>query len=85
MAPKMPTTQHSDVLAALKDEIRKYCDGELNDDMAVDELHILDDDLTAIALALEKKLRFRLDRKTYWEIKTIADWARLIHAQSNDR
>jgi hypothetical protein len=81
----MPTVEYSQVLAALKKEIGRYYDGALSDDMAVDDLDLLGDDLTAVALALEKQLRFRLDRKLYRQIKTIADWARLIHAQGCDR
>lgn len=81
----MPTIEYDQVLATLKEEIAKYYDGDLRDGMAIDDLNLVGDDLTAVALALEKQLRFRLDRNLYPQITTIADWAGLVHAKINDR
>jgi hypothetical protein len=41
--------------------------------MSVDGLPIAGDDLTAIALALERKVQFTVDRKLYPKIRTVAD------------
>ena len=71
--------EYEEVLAALKSEIGRYYDGELSEDLSVDDLQLVGDDLTAIALALERELRLKLDRKMYRQIRTIADWARLLH------
>ena len=57
--------------------LRDFGDG---DDFQRD-LHILSDDLTAIALTLEDQLGVRLDRREYRKITNVMSFAKALHEQ----
>lgn len=75
----MPSLSYEQAVLAVRAEISKYHDGEFgNSDDLHRDLDLISDDLSAIALALEKSLRVKLGRNQYREIKNVDGWARAI-------
>lgn len=75
----MPILSYEKVVLAVRAEIAKYRDGEFsNSDDLYRDLGIESDDLSVIALSLEKSLGVKLDRNQYREIKNVNGWAQAI-------
>ena len=74
-----PSLSYDQAIFAVRAEIAKYHDGDFNDyDKLTDVLNIASDDLSAIALSLEKKLGVKLDRDQYREIESVHSWGQAI-------
>lgn len=79
----MPSLDYNQAVAAVRAEIAKYYDEDFsNTDNLSADLGILSDDLSAVALSLEKRTGVKLDSKDYREIATIESWARAIQRKS---
>ena len=64
---------------AVRYEIAKYYDGFFNNyDNLTRDLKILSDDLSVIALSLERRLGVKLDRRQYRAIEDVDSWAQAI-------
>jgi hypothetical protein len=79
----MPPLSYDQALAAVRLEVARYLDGDFTDDQKLRaELRICSDDLTAIALALERRLKIKLPQRDYDEVLTAADLARAFQLRS---
>jgi hypothetical protein len=70
------------VAAVIRNEVVKYFDGHFSDDdNFIEDMHILSDDLTAISLAVEKKLSLKLYRNEYRTVTNVSSYtlAVLLH------
>lgn len=77
----MSEPSYEEAAQAIRAEIAKYHDGEFeNYDDLIRDLGIASDDLSVIALSLEKRLGVKLDHKQYRAIKDVDSWARAICA-----
>lgn len=75
----MVHSSYDDIASLIRSEISKYYDGEFrNTDHLIHDLGILSDDISAIALTLEKRLGIKLDRAEYREIRNVDDWAKAL-------
>jgi acyl carrier protein len=78
--PAPQITSIEDIVAAVHAEVARYVVGKFGDtDDLILDLRILSDDLTAIALALERRLGITLDEGDYGEIRTVLDLAKALH------
>lgn len=69
---------------AIREEFQKYIDRQFNDtDHFQRDLKISSDDLTAIALELEKKFGLKIERRLYRNVNNIAEYSELIRAHQN--
>jgi acyl carrier protein len=66
-------------IAIVRTEISKYYDKEFNnnDNLYID-LSISSDDLSAIALSIERKYGIKFERDEYKNINNVEEWARII-------
>lgn len=71
-----------DVAEIIRAEIAKHVSREFSDtDDFVRDLHLLSDDLTAIALSIERRLGVRLDRREYSKISDLRSYAEVLSKQ----
>lgn len=71
-----------DVVLAIRAELADYVAGPFADtDHFSTDLHLLSDDQTAIALAVEKRLGVRLDRQEYQHIFNVLTFAKALHSK----
>ena len=70
---------YNEIVSVIRDVVSQYYDEEFsNTDRFGSDIDLISDDLTAIALEVEKKLGVRLDRKEYRSIENIDSYARAI-------
>ena len=64
---------------SIRSEVAKYYDEEFSDtDDFSKDLHINSDDLSAIAISLEKKLGLKIDSKDYRSINNVESYASVL-------
>ncbi|WP_157783517.1 hypothetical protein [Rhizorhabdus wittichii] len=75
----MPHLNIDQSIAIVRAEISKYYDKEFNniDNLYID-LSIASDDLSAIALSIERKYGIKFERDEYKNINNVEEWARII-------
>jgi len=74
MAPDYDTIVHS-----IREEISKYYDGNYsNTDSFTRDLHIASDDLSVVAISLEKKFSIKLGSQEYRDITNVESYARAL-------
>ena len=70
---------NDDVLRLVREEFAKYIDRKFDDHEDFQrDLKLASDDLTAIALAVERKLRIKIDRRLYQTVHTVMEFAQLV-------
>ncbi|MBO9376471.1 hypothetical protein GG804_06810 [Sphingomonas histidinilytica] len=75
----MPNLNIDQSIAILRAEISKYYDKEFsNIDSLYIDLSIASDDLSAIALSIERKYGIKFEKNEYREINNVEEWARVI-------
>jgi acyl carrier protein len=75
----MQSTTHDEILEAIRGEIAKYVDRSFgNEDDFVVDMCLHSDDLSAVALSLERKLGIKIDRKQYRSINNIDQYTALV-------
>ncbi|MBU3077679.1 hypothetical protein [Sphingomonas quercus] len=69
----------SELAAVIHDEVAKYVDREFGDGEGfVSDLELASDDLSAIALTLEKRFNVKIERRRYREVSNVDDYADLF-------
>jgi acyl carrier protein len=69
----------NEVLKLVREEFAKDIDRDFGDQEDFQhDLKLASDDLTAIALEIEKKLGIKIDRRLYRTVNTIAEYVQLI-------
>ena len=72
----MNTATRFEIIKAIRDEISKYFEGEFTDhDHLIEDMHILSDDLTAIALGVERSLNIKVPRERYRSVISVETFA----------
>lgn len=75
----MAKVEYEQVAASIREEIKNYHDDPFSDnDDFTEDMRILSDDLSAIALSLERKLGIKLDRKQYSGVTNVRSYAEAI-------
>lgn len=70
-----------EIAALIHGEIAKYMDRDFADrEDFLSELELVSDDLTAIALTLEKHFHVKIDRRAYRTVSNVEDYAELVHS-----
>lgn len=73
------TTDSDRVRAAIRSEVEKYHDDPFtDDDRFLEDMRLLSDDITEIALGVEKTLGVRLERKAYRSVYNVRTFAEAI-------
>lgn len=68
-----------EISAAIRGEVAKYLDGEFDDrDDFQTDLGLVSDDLSAIALSLEKRFGVQIDRRRYRTVTNVESYAELV-------
>lgn len=68
-----------EIAGIIHGEVAEYMDREFTDDEHfVSDLKLLSDDLTAIALDLERLFRVRIERRRYRDVSNINELAELM-------
>ncbi len=68
-----------EVLKLVREEFAKYIDREVGDQEDFQrDLKLASDDLTAIALEIERKLGIKIDRHLYRTVHNITEYAQLL-------
>jgi acyl carrier protein len=81
----MPNPTYDDVVLAIRSEISAYYDDDYgNDDHFVRDLRIASDDLSAVALSLEKRFGRRLPRDDYQHIWSVNSYATILYPRLID-
>ena len=75
----MAAEADNEIVRIVREEFAKYIDRAFGDEESFQrDLQLTSDDLTAIALEVEKKLRVKIDRRAYRTVNTIADYVQLL-------
>jgi hypothetical protein len=81
----MTSPTYDDILQAIRSEISAYYDGDYgNDDDFVRDLRIASDDLSAVALSLEKRFGRRLTHGDYQRISSVNSYATILYPRLID-
>lgn len=68
-----------EIAKVIHGEVAEYMDREFTDDEHfVSDLKLLSDDLTAIALDLERHFRIRIERRRYRDVSNVNELAELM-------
>jgi acyl carrier protein len=69
----------SEIASVIHGEVAKYVDRDFGDgEHFQSDLDLASDDLSAIALALEKRFQVRIERQRYREVFNVAGYAELM-------
>src|SRR4051812_47897738 len=69
----------SSIRKIVREEIAKYMDRDFRDDEhLMRDMKLLSDDLTAIALTIEKRLGLKIQRGLYPRINNVSDYVQVI-------
>ena len=80
------STSKRRVVEAIRDEISKYSDRDFaNEEHFIRDMHIADDDITAVILAVEKRFRVKAPRKRYHAVSNVSDLADVIEDTMRER
>lgn len=70
-----------EIAAQIHGEVVKYVDREFNDrEDFLSELGLISDDLSAIALALERRFQVKIDRRRYRKVSNVEDYSVLMNS-----
>jgi|tagenome__1003787_1003787.scaffolds.fasta_scaffold20701603_2 hypothetical protein len=68
-----------ELASVIHDEVAKYADREFGDEESfVSDLKLASDDLSAIALTLERRFNVTIDRLRYREVSNVDDYVELF-------
>lgn len=68
-----------ELASVIHDEVAKYADREFGDaDGFVSDLKLASDDLSAIALTLEKRFNVKIERHRYRDVSNVDDYVELF-------
>jgi hypothetical protein len=69
----------TDVIGVIRSEVAKYVDHDFsNQDDFLSEMNLASDDLSAIALTLEKYFQLKVERGRYRDVQNIDDYVEVI-------
>jgi acyl carrier protein len=80
----MPSRTYADLVSLIRSEVSRYYDGNYgDDDDFIRDLRIASDDMSAVVIAIEKRLGVHLNYDDYQNVWSVNSYARLLYSRLN--